>query len=174
LGVDEVFAELEPDRLGAERVLAGLEFAQIRGIGMPSRLLFGGRDGASARIALFVPRSDTLVINPVDSFWADPEGWMQRFARERVFPTANPDFPVLHELGHRSHYLTLSDPSQWIGLRGVIFDQSERRIIRREVGTNEAQDPLELVADIFTVLVEGGQFGEFVMSLYRRFGGPLP
>jgi hypothetical protein len=172
LGVDEVDAEIDPDRLVADRVLAGLEFAHSRGVGIPRRLLFGGEGSALEQIALYLPKSDSLVINLADSFWDDPADRMRRFARERLFPTANPDFPVLHELGHRRHYLSLANPFQWVGLRGIVFDQAERLIIRRKVGTNAAQNPLELVADVFAVLVEGGGFGESVMALFRRFGGP--
>jgi hypothetical protein len=174
LGVDDLVAEVEPSRLVAERVLSGLQFAHVRGIGMPRRLLFGGEGSGMEQIALYVPRSDTLVVNLADSFWDDPEARMRRFERERLFPTANLDFPVLYELGHRAHYLGLGDPSKWVGLRGIAFDQSERRIIRREVGTNASQNPLELIADVFAVLVEGGQFGEGVMALYHRYGGPMP
>jgi hypothetical protein len=150
LGVDELVVEAEPGRLVADRILAGLKFAHDRGIGLPRRLLFTRGDSVADQIALYLPRTDTLAINLVDSLWDDPEARMRRFARERLFPTANPDFPVLHELGHREHYLSLSDPFRWVGLRGIELDWTERRIIRREVGINAAQNPLELVADVFS------------------------
>ena len=116
---------------------------------MPSRLAFAREGADSLRIAIYLPRSDAIVVNLDDRFWDDPQMLMRHFAEQRLFPSDNPAYPVFHELGHRAHYRALNDPNLWLALRSTRLGSEERRIIQREVGINAARDPLEF-SQMFT------------------------
>jgi hypothetical protein len=174
IGVDEIVAETEPSAAVADRVVSGLEFGASRGVGMPWRLVFRRAEGEPTFTARYIPPADALIIVVGDVYWEAPEEEMENFFRQRIFPSANPDFPVLHELGHRAHYLALGDPARWSAYRAMRLSRPERRIVDAEVGRNAASDPLELIADVFAARLDGRTFNASVMALYRRYGGPTP
>ena len=172
IGVDELVAETEPSSALADRVVSGLEFAASRGVEMPRRLVFREAEDEPTFTARYVPPADALIVAVDDLFWRNPEREMARFFRQRIFPSANPDFPVLHELGHRTHYLALSDPARWSAFRAMRLSRTERRIVDAEVGRNAASDPLEFVADVYAAQLDGRTFSALVMAIYLRYGGP--
>jgi hypothetical protein len=172
LGVDALDTEAEPSATVADLVLAGLQFASRLGVGMPRRLVFCRVGNEPPDIARYVPSSDSLLVNLDEGYWDDPGAEMTLYFRQRLFPSANPVFPVLHELGHRAHYLALSDSARWTAYRAMQLSNEERRIVRSEVGRNAARNPLELIADVLAARLEGHFFSAAVMALYRRFGGP--
>jgi hypothetical protein len=98
---------------------------------------------------------------------------MRGFAIQRLFPSENPAYPILHELGHRAHYWALNDSNRWLAYRTMRLSKEERRIIQREVGFNAARDALEFVADVYAAQIDGRRFTEQIRGLYERFGGPI-
>jgi hypothetical protein len=173
LGIDELVVVAEPTRAVAALVLSGFEYAHGRGAPMASRLVFAREGAASLRMAVYLPRSDAIVVNLDDRFWDDPEMQMRRFAEQRLFPSDYPGYPVLHELGHRAHHQALSDPNLWLVFRSTRLGRDERRIIQQEVGINAARDVLEFVADVYAMQLEGRPVSDRIAGLYERFGGPM-
>lgn len=172
LGVDELVADAEPDADTAALVLSGLQLAASRGVVMMSRLVFRRAGNEPPEIARYLPSTDSLVINLDDPYWDDPDTEMALYRRQRLFPSANPCFPVLHEMAHRTHYFRMSDSARWSAYRAMSLTDQERRIVREEVGRNAAINPLELVADVFAAQLDGLAFSSAVMTVYRRYGGP--
>ena len=93
---------------------------------------------------------------------------MQDFAYDDVF---------IHEMGHMHHqsiYPNYEDAGSQFSQTRIDFtiDTNKRRIPYR-VSSYAASSPLEFVAEVYTGLRKGQIFDNDVMSLYKKYNGPL-
>ncbi len=93
---------------------------------------------------------------------------MQDFSYDDIF---------IHEMGHMHHqsiYPKYEEAgAQMTQLRKDFTYDTEKRQIPYRVSSYAASSPLEFVAEVYTGLRKGQHFDNEVMSLYRKYNGPL-
>lgn len=93
---------------------------------------------------------------------------MQDFAYDDIF---------VHEMGHMHHQLIYPKyqeaGSQMSQIRIDFASDTAKLQIPYRVSSYAASSPLEFVAEVYTGLRKGQHFDNEVMSLYRRYNGPI-
>lgn len=117
---------------------------------------------------LYDPNNDTVYLH---TRIAD-----DKYRTERVWEhgsgfksSASPRHTVDHELAHAAHWHTS-------GVRGEIWQtkltEAEERIIRARVSRYGATDASEMVAEVYSGVINGKVYDDEVMAIYRKYKGP--
>lgn len=112
-----------------------------------------------------------LIINPNDPYWSNLQIVADYQYEQGVWSTNHKFHAVIHESGHAAHYQ--SAPTLYASLKGTALTEDET-IIAAKVSKYATDDPLEFVAETFSILATGGKVPADVVSLYTSLGGPIP
>lgn len=124
-------------------------------------------------VAAYISELNAIGINPAAELWNDPQKHMQQLREAGKFSTADPDHPIFHELGHAALKQNIG-AEKYAAMRGRQLTPTQQQFISKHVSSYAAQDPIEMVAEVFSGLVTGREFPKGVMDIYRMHGGPAP
>jgi hypothetical protein len=94
-------------------------------------------------------------------------------AANRWFSSGADDHPIVHEIAHALHNLTVG-AANYTRVRNHQFRPEQAALVRREVSGYAATKPVEFVAETFAGLKAGKTYSPAIMQLYVKLGGPDP
>jgi hypothetical protein len=124
-------------------------------------------------IAAYDHLEDAIVFNPDHLAWLDMRAFMKERRDKDFFSTAHPQHIVRHELGHASHFHTLS-PQERARIWFAADMPPDEKPIARRVSDRATWNPKEFVAEVFAGLWAGLDYDEQVAGLFEYYGGPKP
>jgi len=130
-------------------------------------------DRARPPIGMYDPIQETVHFTP-DKFTSDYIG-----STSDGFSVGDSlEDTVVHEAVHAAHVENLVENEDW-DVNEIVddlleqnLDNGERMLLEEEVSEYGATNPLELVAEIGTMIVNGEEPSEEALYLYEKYGGP--
>jgi hypothetical protein len=121
-------------------------------------------------LAFYSPKLDAIIINEAHRAWREPAAFMQEQADKEWFATNHPQHLMHHEVGHGLHARALGrqdfdDLPDW-------FARPQDEAVALKVSRYAATEPGEFVAEVYAGMIAGRPFGDDVLKLYDRLGGP--
>lgn len=98
--------------------------------------------------------------------------------RDNYYVAERPEEVALHESMHCKHAQVLVEEKGWSmeeiknKLLDSRLDAVEREVIEEDVSEYGCANPLEIVAEIGTMIVKGEEVSDRAMALYQEYGGP--
>jgi hypothetical protein len=120
-------------------------------------------------VGTYDERDGIIRFNPFARYWSNPDREARQQYELRWWATDHPLAPVFHEVGHALHLA----PVRSVPVAGDWSSERDRRVAR-EVSVFAETAPSEFVAEVFTVLIAGGEIDPDVRALYLLLGGPVP
>jgi hypothetical protein len=163
-------------------------------VSMPRRLTIGSGKGVmnKSAVAAYGTLTDTLFINTDNSYW-NPKKTATALMAEAAtgyWSAGTWLHPVIHEIGHKLNADAVGDLSEFNGPKfeawggrpntmgtkgydgrpggGAVRDVSIAMKVSRYAGEN----PAEFVAEVFAGSLEGKEYDDEVMEMYKYYQGP--
>jgi hypothetical protein len=141
---------------------------------MPNRYL------SNAMPAVFDERSGRVFLNMTSDYWSNPSKVLKASRQQGWFAVHEPEHVAIHEAVHALHLQSLArqlgDVAQAReAMKAMVretFKGDQLRAIQKAVGRYGAIAPAELVAEIGAAIRQGRTFPDWIMALYRKYGGP--
>ncbi|MDP9439600.1 MAG: hypothetical protein M3P49_12820 [Actinomycetota bacterium] len=126
-------------------------------------------------IAQYYPKFRVITVNPLASYWDDPDGESAFLSTEAGwFASTSPKGPLHHEMGHLGHDVNLQKAGHK-GLMDIGRDPLPPSLydkIRETVSIYGTENAAEFVAETFSGLMDGQTYPEDVLELYDWYRGP--
>ncbi len=85
---------------------------------------------------------------------------------------------IFHELGHLQHADCMGYfPFMTLKTKNIVqefVNNPKKQMLASNVRDYSNKSPIEFVADVYAGLLNGWEFSEGVMKLYKEYGGPIP